>query len=164
MKKYILSRVRSSVTNNNGFWIGWLDLLTPSFTLNYNSSQSICCRGLAPFSFSCLNTIATSELNSTTELSERSHVSSLYNFGKNWTEITTSNCSFIIAYLFFAAETCLGTRYPTTDILLLLRAQLRECVYRVVAYQWSYAWQYIYSLMQYMLWNSSTWLKIQLID
>jgi hypothetical protein len=26
--RIILSRVRGSVTNNNGFWIGWLDLLT----------------------------------------------------------------------------------------------------------------------------------------
>jgi hypothetical protein len=26
--QYVLSRVRGSVTNNNGFWIGWLDLLT----------------------------------------------------------------------------------------------------------------------------------------
>jgi hypothetical protein len=34
----ILSHVRGSVTNNNEFWIGWLDLLTTSFTipLNYN--------------------------------------------------------------------------------------------------------------------------------
>jgi hypothetical protein len=33
-----LSRVRGSTTNNNGFWIGWLDLLTPSssISLNYN--------------------------------------------------------------------------------------------------------------------------------
>jgi hypothetical protein len=39
----ILSRVYGSVTNNNGFSVGWLDLLTPCFTLlitiNYNSSQ-----------------------------------------------------------------------------------------------------------------------------
>jgi hypothetical protein len=26
-KSYILSRVRGSVTNNNGFWIGWLNVL-----------------------------------------------------------------------------------------------------------------------------------------
>jgi hypothetical protein len=42
----ILSRVRGSVTNNNGFWIGWLDLLAPSLqsllnTTNCNSSQSM---------------------------------------------------------------------------------------------------------------------------
>jgi hypothetical protein len=31
------------VINNNGFWIGWLDLLTPSFTisLNHNQLQSL---------------------------------------------------------------------------------------------------------------------------
>jgi hypothetical protein len=40
----ILSRVYCSVTNNNGLWIRWLDLLTHSFTIliiaiNYNNSQ-----------------------------------------------------------------------------------------------------------------------------
>jgi hypothetical protein len=57
-----LSRVRGAVTNNNGFWIGRLDLLPPLLqslliTIKYNNSQSIFsrtldCRGLAPFSFS----------------------------------------------------------------------------------------------------------------
>jgi hypothetical protein len=41
----ILLCVRGRVTNNNGFWIWWLDLLTASFKsllkINYNSSQSI---------------------------------------------------------------------------------------------------------------------------
>jgi hypothetical protein len=42
----VLSRVRASVTNNNGFWIGWLDLLAlllqlPLITITYNSSQSV---------------------------------------------------------------------------------------------------------------------------
>jgi hypothetical protein len=32
----ILSLVRRYVTNNNGFWIGWFDLLTPSFTISLN--------------------------------------------------------------------------------------------------------------------------------
>jgi hypothetical protein len=59
-------------------------------TINYNSSQSIYCRGLAPFSFSFLTSLTTSELT------ERSHVSSLYNFGKDQIEITTSNSSAII--------------------------------------------------------------------
>jgi hypothetical protein len=43
---YVLSCVQGSVANNNGFWTGWLDLLTPSLqllliTFNYNSSQSM---------------------------------------------------------------------------------------------------------------------------
>jgi hypothetical protein len=40
---YTLSRVRGSMTNNNGFWIGWLDLLTPSFifTLSYSQLQQL---------------------------------------------------------------------------------------------------------------------------
>jgi hypothetical protein len=43
----ILSRVRGSVTNNTGFWIGWLDwhLLC---TINYNGSQTIFSRTLLP--------------------------------------------------------------------------------------------------------------------
>jgi hypothetical protein len=32
-----MSRVRGSVTNNNGFWIGWLDLLTSSFAITLQS-------------------------------------------------------------------------------------------------------------------------------
>jgi hypothetical protein len=48
-----LSRVYGAVTNNNGFWIGRLDLLTPSFTVtltqNYNNSQSIISRKLLPW-------------------------------------------------------------------------------------------------------------------
>jgi hypothetical protein len=44
-------------------------------------------------------------LNSTTELTKRSHVSSLYNFGKDRIEITTSNSSTIIMCLFVAVET-----------------------------------------------------------
>jgi hypothetical protein len=35
----ILSRIRGSVTNNNGFWILWMDLLTSSFTLTHNYNQ-----------------------------------------------------------------------------------------------------------------------------
>jgi hypothetical protein len=52
-----MSRVYGSVTNNNGFWIGRLDLLTPSCTisLNHNQLQQLTindCLRLAPFSFS----------------------------------------------------------------------------------------------------------------
>jgi hypothetical protein len=54
----ILSSVRGSVTNNNGFWSGRLGLLKPSITISLNHNQSsaepffLDCRGLAPFSFS----------------------------------------------------------------------------------------------------------------
>jgi hypothetical protein len=34
-----VSRVYDSVTNNNGVSIGWLDLLTPSFTITRNRNQ-----------------------------------------------------------------------------------------------------------------------------
>jgi hypothetical protein len=50
---------------------------------------------------------------------ERSHVSSLYVFVKDRIESTTSNSSSIIIWLFVAAETCLATCYPATDVLLL---------------------------------------------
>jgi hypothetical protein len=52
--RYILSRVFGFVTNNNGFWIGWLDLLTPSLynlsliTISYKNSQSIFSGTLLP--------------------------------------------------------------------------------------------------------------------
>jgi hypothetical protein len=52
--RWILSRVRVSVTNNNGFWIGWLDLLTPFviITLIYSWLWQLTTNGclrLAPF-------------------------------------------------------------------------------------------------------------------
>jgi hypothetical protein len=50
---HLFSWVYGSMTNNNGFWIGWLDLFTPSCTVThndkYNSSQSIFNRTLLPW-------------------------------------------------------------------------------------------------------------------
>jgi hypothetical protein len=37
--KLILSRIYGSVTNNNGFWIRLLDLLTTSVTIYLNHNQ-----------------------------------------------------------------------------------------------------------------------------
>jgi hypothetical protein len=37
---YVLLRVRSSVTDNNGFWIGYIGTYI-TITTNYNSSQSL---------------------------------------------------------------------------------------------------------------------------
>jgi hypothetical protein len=51
----------------------------------------------------------------------RSHVSSLYNLEKDRIEITTPNSSSITVCFLVAVETCLATRYPATDVLLLLR-------------------------------------------
>jgi hypothetical protein len=49
-------------------WIYWCLLLQPLLiTINYNNSQSTYCRGLAPFSFSCLYPLKTSELNYRTD-------------------------------------------------------------------------------------------------
>jgi hypothetical protein len=41
-----------------------------------------------------------------------------YNFGTDRIENTTSNSSSIIMCLFVAAEMCLATRYPATDVLV----------------------------------------------
>jgi hypothetical protein len=41
--------------------------------------------------------------------------------------------------LFVAVETSLATLYAAKDVCLLLKAQLRKCVYLAVAYQWSHA-------------------------
>jgi hypothetical protein len=57
------SRAQVPWTNNNGFWIGWLDLLTISFTISHNQITITHneysawpffrdCRGLSPFLFS----------------------------------------------------------------------------------------------------------------
>jgi hypothetical protein len=82
-------------------WVPWLiitgsglDLLTPSFTAtlnyNYNSSQSIYCRGLAPCSFSSLNSLTTSELDYWTEL----NWTELNWTELNWTELNWTDCAF----------------------------------------------------------------------
>jgi hypothetical protein len=92
------------VTNNNGFWIAWLDLWTPSCTISLNRNQlqqhtfNLLPR-TAPFSFSCLSSFTISKLT------QRSHVSSLYNFGKNRINITIFNGSSTIVCLFVAAKT-----------------------------------------------------------
>jgi hypothetical protein len=108
-------------------WIYW-HLLVQSLvmTMNYNNSHSIFSRTLlswlprlAPILVLVLVLRLTYEsltnlswltlhswtLSSTTGLIQRSHVSSLYNFGKDRIEITTSNSSSIIVWLFVAAET-----------------------------------------------------------
>jgi hypothetical protein len=41
---------------------------------------------------------------------------SFYNFGKNWTEITTSNIFSIIVDLFFAPENYLASRCLAMDV------------------------------------------------
>jgi hypothetical protein len=124
----ILSRVRGSVPNNNGFWIGLLDLLTHFWpylliTINYNNPQSLYCRELAPFSSPV--SILLLLLNSNTELTQRSHVSSHYDFGKDWIEINTSNSSSIILCLFFDTEACVNfvvtLRFPQAYLLLRRR-------------------------------------------
>jgi hypothetical protein len=40
LESYILSCVYGCVTNNNGVWIGWLDLVTPSFIISSSLSST----------------------------------------------------------------------------------------------------------------------------
>jgi hypothetical protein len=119
----VLLRVRSSVTNNNWFWIGWLDLLTPSFTisLNHNQLEQLTIN-LLPRTRSILILLFRFSHKFWTELRnslERSHMTSLYNLGKDQIELTTTNSSSIIVYLFVAAETCLASRCLAMDVLWL---------------------------------------------
>jgi hypothetical protein len=125
---FLLSHVRGSVTYNNGFWIGWLDLLMPSFTitLNYSQLQQLTI-SLLPRTHSILVLLSqffysfwTQLLNLTTEFTVRSHVSSLYNFGENWIEITTSNNSSTLACAFVAVETGLASRCLAMDVSVVL--------------------------------------------
>jgi hypothetical protein len=53
-------------------------------------------------------------------LTERSHVSFLYNFGKDRIEIATSKISPIVVCLFVAAETCLASRCLAMDVSAVL--------------------------------------------
>jgi hypothetical protein len=53
-KSTVLSHFQGFMMNNNGFWIGWLDLLTRSFTVphNYNKLQQLTindCLRFTPF-------------------------------------------------------------------------------------------------------------------
>jgi hypothetical protein len=57
---------------------------------------------------------------------ERSHVSSLYNFGKNRMEITTSNSSSIIVCLSVAVEKCLATLYRAMNVLHIVESVTSE--------------------------------------
>jgi hypothetical protein len=79
--------------------IGFID----AFIYNLSESQ--------PIKITHSESTAEDSLNSLTtfELPERSHVSSLYNCGKDQIEITTSNSLSIILCLLVAAETYLTT-------------------------------------------------------
>jgi hypothetical protein len=55
-----------------------------------------------------------------TELTQRSHVSSLYNFEKNRIEITISNISSISMCLSVAVEMCLASRCLEMDVAAVL--------------------------------------------
>jgi hypothetical protein len=129
----ILSRVRDSMSNNNGFWIGWLGLLTP-ITINYNNSQPIFsrslfldCRGLSPFSFSFYDW--TTYIVSRRTQRKHPFPSSGH---ANHRENTSSSI------LLFTA-CCIATEVIR---LLPVYALTRECVYQVVPQQRVYKSQY----------------------
>jgi hypothetical protein len=139
--KKTLSHVRSSVTNNNGFWIVWLDSVMPSFTvsLNYNQLQQLTINLLprtCPFSSSCLNSLTSFKLNYRTEVTMCSHVYSLHNLEKNWTEIATFNSFSIIVPLFVAVETCLASHclaiYISAVLLWLYTSGLQASCHSIL--------------------------------
>jgi hypothetical protein len=146
MKSYtILSRVHGSVTNNNGFWIGWLDLLTPSFqsllvTIIYNNSQAIFSRTLLP----CLprtRSILVLVYDwlliydwTTYVVKRRTHrkhircpamdIWELHR--KNIYSALNSNGSYaIVACVFFVAGMCLPSRCPATGLHVTINWTLK---------------------------------------
>jgi hypothetical protein len=101
----ILSLVRDSATNNDGFWIGWLDLLTPSWsqsiTITHNQSPSEdSLRSRSPVS------ILLQLLTSLSVLTCPPFITS----GKGPNRNHHLQRSTIIVCLFIGAETCLATR------------------------------------------------------
>jgi hypothetical protein len=114
-KYLIYCHVFMVVTNNNGVWIGWLDLLTPSLpslviTIPHNKSSAepffLDRRGLAPFSFSFDSVLYY-----------------LHNLEGGHTENTASSTVVFTAPLLL------------TEVIRLLPTYSlpRECVYRDVA-------------------------------
>jgi hypothetical protein len=128
-----ISRVRGCVTNNNGFWIGWLALLTPPLkSLSIND-----CLKLAPFCWTVTDLVLiyesltsglrmnyecqwrltyewiTNHSSCTTELltslrMNAHQLSPFYNFGEDRIQVTTPNSSSIILCLSVVAETCVN--------------------------------------------------------
>jgi hypothetical protein len=86
---FILPPVYGSVTNNNGAWIAWLDLLTPSFTISFNHNQlqpfiiNYCVR-LAPLwlNYVCILLQTTPHVRGNAFLSERPLIESSGILGK----------------------------------------------------------------------------------
>jgi hypothetical protein len=149
MSKYTVT-FPGCMTSNNGFWIGWLDLLTPSFTitLNYNHLIQLTvndCLRLAPFLtglrvsslllwltwFWFTNHLRTTKDEWRTKNHLRTnHVSPLYNFGANRIEITISNSCFIISCPFVAVET--DVDFVATLWFPRAYPLLRKCAWRAV--------------------------------
>jgi hypothetical protein len=129
----ILSRVYGSVTNNNGFWIWWLVLLTPSLqslliTINLQPNSS---------SSTAEDTLHSRSHNMTgfcfmTALLIQSQGGSIENtsIAQQWIYMnhTENTASSIVVYTVHC--TAMGVIW-----LLPAYSLLRECVYRVVAQQ-----------------------------
>jgi hypothetical protein len=146
---FILSRVYGSVTNNNGLWIGWLDLLTPSFTISLNHNQLIIhsqssaepfflvSRGLAPFSFSFYDWLLIYDW--TTYIASR-RIYRKHIRCENHIEYASSSIVLFTACCIAKKIIRLLPAYPLP----------RECVYRVVTQQRVYISQYL----KFLLFNS----------
>jgi hypothetical protein len=127
------------VTNNNVFWIGWLDLLIPSFTvsLNHNQLQQLTiryCLRLAPFSFTFSFSFYDSLLIyewPTYRISRRihrkhirfppmdicePHRKHLFLYCCNYSALHSNGSYPIVAYVFVVAEMCLPSRCPAMGL------------------------------------------------
>jgi hypothetical protein len=170
----VLSRVWGSVTNNNGFWIGWLDLLTPSFSITTTHNWWLPKACSIPywttnvflvilllwlrsglwighfFSFHCplvntpqLNTEPNSTIGPPSEFSSNwlateltNYVSSLYNLGMNWIEITISNSSRYCVLIYYCGNVSCdplpSNKCPSTVDTVTLGTCLLNCCLAMV--------------------------------
>jgi hypothetical protein len=163
IKTYILSRVRGSVTNNNGFWIWWLDLSVlllqlQSIIIAHNQWLSKTCSvpywTTSVFSSTVTDLVLIYESVTSSASVVRwlilhrwtlkwtiEPISELsYDWTKRFHELT-NELSFITRgepkrdhhlEMFVCYYLCLATFYSATEVLPLLTALSRECVYRTV--------------------------------
>jgi hypothetical protein len=107
------------VANNRGFWIGWLDLLTPSCTISQLQELAINdCLELAPFSFSFSLSLSLSlSLRLTPESESESESELLYDwrFTANLFVLAPSPLR-VTARIFYQLNTCGPSPYITSSL------------------------------------------------
>jgi hypothetical protein len=124
------------MTNNNGFWIGLLDLLTPSFTISRNHNQSsaepffLDRRGFALFSFSFCDWLLIYDWTTyiVSRKTHRKHIrcpamgtyephrKHLFLYCFNYSALHSNGSYPIVACVFVVAGMCLLSRCPATGL------------------------------------------------